>query len=196
MSGRLTRGRLVLASLVCALVLLGAATRPWVRVDLSGLLAGRPEALVDGSHAAPLVTAVALVALAAAAAVSIAGGVGRLIAGTVVLLAGLAAAVAAAAVLSDPVAAAATEVASSTAGSRVTAEMVTTTAWPYVAIAAAAALAGCGVLVLAVGRRWAVGRRFEAAGPPAARDPEPIADWDALTRGADPTAPTGTEEEG
>jgi uncharacterized membrane protein (TIGR02234 family) len=166
-----------------------------VHADLTGMLAGTPQVDVPGSQAAPVVPAVALVALAAAAAASIAGRAGRWLAGAVVTLAGLAAVAGTLALLADPVAAADARLAEVTAGTGVPADAVTVTAWPALTLVPATVLALAGLLVVVTGRRWDTGRRFEAA-PAGDRGPEPVSDWDALTRGTDPTAPGADRPEG
>jgi uncharacterized membrane protein (TIGR02234 family) len=81
------------------------------------------------------------------------------------------------------------------------------TAWPWVALLAAALLAAAGVGVLLTGRRWpGPTRRYQArfvsagtgsttapegSGPGpdrAARQGDAVTDWDQLSRGDDPTA--------
>lgn len=62
------------------------------------------------------------------------------------------------------------------------------TAWPLVTAAAGGWVAAVGVLALAAGRAWSTGRRFDGAarggGGPRR---EAASDWDALSRGEDPT---------
>jgi uncharacterized membrane protein (TIGR02234 family) len=142
-----------------------------------------------------VVAALALAAMAAASAVSIAGRVARVVAGVVVGAAGLGVVVAAAAVARDPAGAAASVVLRSTGGTGVAASSVQVTAWPWVACVAGICVAGLGLAVLLLGPRWETGRRFESA-PADARAPtgharpdgDPAAAWDALSGGADPTA--------
>ena len=188
---RLTRGRTVLACLLAGALLLLAAGRTWLEVDLGGMLAGAGASSVSGNDAAPLVSALALVGLAGAAAVSLAGRVGRTVAGVLVVLAGLGGIAGSVAVLVSPVPAATSAVAEQTMGAALTAEQVSVTGWPAAAAVLAALLAVTGVVVLVAGRRWESGRRFESASPDRADSParrEPVADWDALSRGDDPTA--------
>jgi len=181
----------VLACLLAGGLLLLSAGRTWLEVDLGGMLAGAGASSVSGNDAAPLVSALALVGLAGAAAVSLAGRVGRTIAGVLVVLAGLGGLAGSVAVLVSPVPAATSAVAEQTMGAALTAQQVAVTAWPVVAAALAGLLAVTGVVVLVAGRGWESGHRFESAGAASAErttSREPVADWDALSRGDDPTA--------
>ncbi|GAB4068064.1 Trp biosynthesis-associated membrane protein [Angustibacter speluncae] len=189
---RFGKGPVVVALVVLAVVLLAASSRTWVsaQADLltGGAVAGRQVVMASGSAVAPAAGALGLVVLAAAGLLLLARPVVRVVAGALVVLAGLAAAVVAAGVLLDPTAAVLPSVAEAsglTPGS-VTADDVASvrlTGWPVVAVVAAVLAALVGVVVLAAGRRWGTARRFE-------RDPAPTRgdDWDALSRGDDPTA--------
>ena len=187
------RAVVVLLSLVSAVMLLVAASRPWVRVDLTGRLAGTAEAVVPGADAAPLVPAVALVALAAAAVVAVAARRGARLAGSVVLLAGAGALLATLGVLRDPVAAAVQAVREATGGVDVPAAAVAVTPWPVAAAVAGLLLVACGAAMVSLGRRWEQARRFEPSGRRGAAE-QPGSDWDALSRGIDPTAAPRADE--
>jgi hypothetical protein len=181
------RGRVVVAGLVTGLAVLGAASRTWLEANLAGMLTGSQQAAVPGSQAAPVVPALALVGLAAAAALSIAGRVGRVLVGVVLLLAGGVVAVAALDVRGRPAAAASAALAEQTAGIALGADQVTVTLWPVVTAVLGGLCSALGVLVLVAGRGWAGGRRFSPADDAQTPVPEPADDWDALTRGDDPT---------
>lgn len=190
---RTPRRAVVLLAITSAAVALVASGRPWVRVDLTGLLTGTPEAAVPGSDVAPLVPAVALVGLAAAAAVAIAGRRGARLAGTAVLLAGAGVVLGSLVALGDPASAAAASLARTTGGVATPAGAASDTAWPVVAAAAGLVLAACGAGALLLAPRWAAARTFEPArgdGRSARTSTagRPGSDWDALTRGLDPTA--------
>lgn len=220
-TGRLAgRAGAVLAGLACAGLLLLAASRTWVGADLpAGPAGGAGGALaVSGGDATPLVRALALVGLAAAAALSTVRGAGRAVTGLLLALAGVAAVLATTAVLLDPAAAAAPAVRSATGLSSATASGAAATAWPALALLPAAGLAAVGLVVLVRGRHWATTARFEApaaaggdaaapgpttgrttapatgrtAGPaPSPRPASRAALWDDLSRGDDPTTGPG-----
>ncbi len=189
---RLSKGPVVIGLLVLGVVLLAASSRTWVgaQADLltGGAVAGRQAVVAAGSAVAPAAGALGLVVLAAAGLLLLARPVVRLVAGVLVVLAGLTAAGASLRVLLDPTSAvlpAVAEASGLTPGS-VTAADVTTvssTAWPWVAVVAGVLAALLGVAVLAAGRAWGTTRRFERDTAPARGD-----DWDALSRGDDPTA--------
>lgn len=185
MSRLLRRGPLVLTALGLGLLVLLGTGRTWLRVDLTGLLTGAPFADVAGTTAAPVVGAVALVALAAAAALSVAGRVTRVMAAVVVTLAGVVVVVGSLALRADPVPAASAALAERTAGVAVDASRVSVTTWPAVTAAGGTLLTATGAAALLAGRRWTTARRYESsstAGPAT-----PASDWDALSRGDDPT---------
>lgn len=191
------RGWVVLLALLGALALLGTASTTWVTADLGAALVADRTVDVSGATAAPVVPAVALVALAAAGATSIARRAGRVVAGLLLVAAGVAGLVGAVGVLLDPDAAVGSSVGDVTGGTAAATAAVVT-AWPWLSCLPSLLVATAGLLVLLA--RWETGRRFEPvepdvrssppAGPDpaAARDPDPADDWDALSRGDDPTS--------
>jgi uncharacterized membrane protein (TIGR02234 family) len=203
---RTGRSTVVLASAVASVLLLVASTRPWLSVTLSDALAGDRSLDVPGSRAAPVVPALALVALASTGALTIARRAGQVVALLAVAIAGLGAAAALVWVLADPGGAARAAVAEATG---VTADSVTAgtasavlTPWPVVALILAVALVAVAAWAWMVRRSWSSTQRFEsalaatAASTEAAsteREPEPHpADtWEALSRGEDPTRDGG-----
>jgi hypothetical protein len=66
------------------------------------------------------------------------------------------------------------------------------TAWPVVAVAAGVLAVVLGLVVLRRTRRWTTGGRRFRAETPVVRRTDPISEWDALSRGSDPTG--GPEE--
>lgn len=212
---RLTRARTVLLTVAAAGAVFLTTTQTWVYATLTSGTVRSIDAAVNGADAARAVTALALVALAGALAISIAGRIARVVVAVLIVLAGLGCAAAAATVLADPAAAANGQIASQSGvtGGAITASV---TGWAVAAVVIALLLAACGVLVLIVGHRWDLARRFETPAtaaahpdeqpgtsgepgetPRAGRSPaaEPVDDidsWDRLTRGQDPTVPEGT----
>lgn len=166
---RLTRARTVLITVIAAGAVFLTTTQTWVHATLTSGTVRSIQAAVNGSDAARSVTALALVALAGALALSIAGRVARVIVAVIIVLAGLGSAVAAVSVLASPAAAANGEIAtqSGVTGGNIVASA---TGWVGAAVVVALLLAACGVLVLIAGRRWDSARRFEtpAAGAAAA----------------------------
>ncbi|OMH33257.1 hypothetical protein BGP79_06075 [Tersicoccus sp. Bi-70] len=156
----MTRARTVLITVVAAGAVFLTTTQTWVHATLTSGTVRSIEAAVNGSDAARSVTALALVALAGALALSIAGRVARVIVAILIVLAGLGSAVAAVSLLADPAAAANGEIAtqSGVTGGNIVASA---TGWVGAAVVVALLLAACGVLVLIAGRRWDSARRFE-----------------------------------
>jgi hypothetical protein len=162
-------------------------------------IGGQAPALVPvaGSVAAPALSALALSSLALAGALAIAGRVLRVVLGVLQVLIGATVALTALAAISGPVQAgeAAVTTVTGVAGSAAVADLVvgwTTTPWGPVALAAGIASALTGVLVAVTGPRWPTGRsRYDAPDDAPARrivpTEDPVAAWDSLSGGADPT---------
>jgi uncharacterized membrane protein (TIGR02234 family) len=178
----------LLIALGAALLLL-AATRPWWTVVATA--AGTPATteVVDGRHAAPATVGLAVLGLAGIAGILATKGLWRRLIGAIVALAGLAATLSAQSATGS---AGWHDAVTVTASPSVTLT-ATHSAWPWVAVLAAALMFVGGALVAAFGGRWpGWSSRYEA--PSAARAPrEPTAHdlWDALDRGEDPTARPG-----
>ncbi len=82
------RGTVVLVIVAVALLAFGTTTQTWLEVRLPEEAVQTPDLAVPGSEAATPVSAFALVALAAALAVSIAGRVARWFVAAILLIAG------------------------------------------------------------------------------------------------------------
>jgi uncharacterized membrane protein (TIGR02234 family) len=187
---------LPLGALGSALVLV-AAGKPWTRGTASFAGGGIPVH-ASGSQTTALPGALALVGLAALVAVFAVRRLGRWVVSGLLTLSGLGAVVTVLARRGDH-GAIDTAAASATGLSRSTAEHVTTTAWPLVAVAGGLLLLAAGLLALRYGRRWpamsgrydrADGKRPAPVRKPAPVDPDRAEDlWKALDRGEDPTAP-------
>jgi hypothetical protein len=186
---RTRRERLVV---VAALVVLGAgvvlaSTRTFATVRLENV--GTPL-VVAGSGAVPALAPVGIVLLALAIALTIAGRVARIVLGAVLVLLGLAVVALALPSALDPSA--------GTRGREISALGVTDvqgsviavvgTLWPAFAVVLGALAALLGVVVVVRAPRWPVGgRRYRSDAAPAQVSTDPVDEWDALTRGADPT---------
>lgn len=190
------REKAAFAAVVIGGALLGlfAATRPWVTTFVPDPIAERTLS-VDGRQAAGVVPAVALVALAGSVAVLTTQTVGRLVAGTLLVLAGAASATASVGVLRTPAAAVDAAVTRATGRSGVTDVTTSVTAWPWLGVASGALVLLGGCLTVLRARAWGrPTRRFDVPEPAAVRQIAPIAPeddpgatWDALSRGEDPT---------
>jgi hypothetical protein len=192
---------------VVLLLLLGGAafavSAPvWLRTTVATALEPEVGVEVAGTTAAPAVSAAAFVVLAGALAATLAGRVARWVALAATALGGATVALGAGAVLRDAQAPA-VAAAADAAGVTTLTSPVEVTPWPWatvvvgVAVVVVSVLAGLGV------RSWTGGdRRHERAGgvhrdlsEPAGTDagttdgdPDAQADWDALSRGTDPSA--------
>lgn len=188
----------VLATLVCAIGLFAASAATWIHATVETTL--QPLTVdVPGSDAAPAVTALGLVAGAAAVASTLAGRVLRTIVGAVVALAGVGAIFAVLSVTADPGNASRGTVGTQTGAVGTGGEYVLT-AFPWLALVAAVALILCGIWLMLVARHAGrkAGRRYDRdalAGNKAASTGERVTTahssdidaWDAFTRGEDPT---------
>jgi uncharacterized membrane protein (TIGR02234 family) len=199
------RGRLTGPAAAVLLALLGgglgllAASRTWVLVRVDDPLTSALTLQASGRVVAPVVPALALVALAGAVALLLARAIGRRVTGLLLVLAGAAVVAATASAATSPRAAVRDVVgqAVGTTGQHVSTQV---TGWPWLAAAAGVVVATSGALPVLLAGRWArsatsrAGARFDS---PARSDPpsDPAHDsfgtWDALSRGSDPTGPTG-----
>ncbi|WP_168217805.1 Trp biosynthesis-associated membrane protein [Occultella kanbiaonis] len=198
----------MLILLVAGAALLVTTLGTWVSAPVAGTL-GTETVSVGGAAAAPVVPSVALVVLAAALALGLSGRVVRMLAAVLAALAGAAALVAVLAFLRDP-ATPAQAAAGELIGVREISGEPAVTALPYLALGVAAVILVLGIaLPFLVGQWGRVGRRYERGSDPAAAGaaaPGPGApgstaapaaagsartvrmeDWDALSRGEDPS---------
>ncbi len=180
---------MLLFTVLGAVLVLWAVGRTWAE----GKVAGGLEVSASGSEISGLPGALALVGLASAVAVFAVRGPGRLVVGVLLTVAGLGAAAGAALGAADSGAVNATA-ARKLALTGTTAEQVSHTAWPWLALVGGLLLAVAGALTLLRGRDWpSMGARYDAptsAAPAkqakAASTPADL--WKALDRGEDPTA--------
>ncbi|ACQ80477.1 conserved hypothetical protein [Beutenbergia cavernae DSM 12333] len=199
MTAVLSRGRAALASGLAGGVLLATSATPWASAAVASLV-GDDRVTVSGADAAPAVPALGIIALASALALALAGPVLRRVVAIVLAAAGLAVVVLAVGVMRDPGPALRSAAAELT-GVPELAGAVTTTAWGWVCAVAGLATAALGVALLSSRRSWGTSsRRYERAGAAPSTPPQPEADrprsdreeamddWDALSRGEDPTA--------
>ncbi|MCZ2819997.1 TIGR02234 family membrane protein [Modestobacter sp. VKM Ac-2977] len=203
-----TRGRreLTVAVLLCALsggLALSASGEPWADVTVVREPPLPPTSeVLTGSQAAPLVAACGLLLLAAAVAVIAVRGVGRVVIGLLVAVAGGVLGWSGLRALTGSLDLGGAAVTSGVGleQAQLTTDPVTT--WPAVALVAGVLGVLAGALVVLRGRDWpGMGRRYERTEHPAgataapARPARPETDedrhqaaWKALDRGDDPTA--------
>lgn len=185
------RGRWTVLLLAAAAVTGLVALPVWVRGEGPGALGAVVRVDVTGAAAAPQVPAAALVLLAAAGAVLLVGAVGRRVVAVVVLGAGALTATSGAVVLGDPAAGVAVAVAD-VSGILPSAPVAAATPAPGIAVLAGVLVAVLSVALLRARGRWDVrSRRHERPAPggpgPSDVEPDERADWDALSRGDDPS---------
>ena len=188
MSSRRGLTTAVLLCLVGAFVVLVAAGRAWVsvEVDAGPLVEGRTDART-GTAVATGVSALGLVGLAGVVALAATRRAGRTVVGLVLLATG---AGVVAAVLTADLSLADQPFAGETGD--VSLEI---TAWSSVTAVGGVLLLAAGGLTVARGRSWPVlGQRYEApAGTaPAPQQPTERSLWEALDRGEDPTTTLGS----
>lgn len=185
------RSLVVLGTVLAALAAFGSTTQTWLAVTLPQEAVQTPAIAVAGSDAATAVTAFALVALAAALAVSIAGTVARWIIAVLVAVAGGAIAVSSAGVAADPASAAAPAIGDALGVTGREGASVSVTAMPWVAVVAGVLLVACAAWIVVAGRHWRAARRYEKSASsgtgPTDQNADEIDSWDTLTRGEDPT---------
>lgn len=186
------RGRWVLLLLLAAALVGLVALPTWVAAEGTSTLDGTVTVTVTGAQAAPQMRAAALVLLAAAGAVTLVGRVGRWVVAAVTAGAGVLVVAGGTGVLLEPGVAVAGPLAEATgvASAQPTADV---TAGPALAVGAGVLVVLLAVALLRAPGPWGQRpRRHErpttsAAGPVAASAPDERADWDALSRGDDPS---------
>lgn len=186
----------VLITLMCALGLVGISAMTWVSAAVDTSLQ-QVSVVVKGSDAATAVTALGLVAAAAALAFTVSGRMLRAVVGVVVAFAGVGAAISTYAVVHNPEATSRTTVGQETGVVGAAGDYVLSV-WPWVGIVVALALVLCGVWLVLVARHTVrkAPRRYDRAAKGSDGDDnsddgdydtDDIDAWDALTRGTDPT---------
>lgn len=185
--GRAAALLLVLAGLTAVTVL-----PVWFTTSGSTALEGTVAVTAAGTDVAPGILAAAVAILAAAAAVGLVGRVGRWVVALVVALCGVLVVATTVSVLADPAAAVAPVVASLTGVGHLSGS-VSTSAWPTVAIVVGVLDVLAAVWLVVASRRWpGPTRRYQSDTPTRPADgAAPVADeradWDALSRGDDPS---------
>ena len=178
----------VVPALLGAALTLLSTSRAWVRAAVDDPVVGHVAVAASGRQAAPVVPAVALVALAGGAALLLARTVGRRVAGLLLVLAGAAGVAATVTLLRVPESGVADLVTKAVGVTGRAPASVDVSGWPWFAVAGCAlVVVGGAVAVLRAGRWVRRADRFEAPGAQPVDDGDPGTTWDALSRGEDPT---------
>ncbi len=193
MNARRLKASLLLSGVVLAGLAFLAWSQPWFAIDVSD---GR-TLVVSGDRAAGAASALALTCLVLNGALTIAGPIFRVVLGALEALIGATLVLVSSLALGSPVTASATSLSEATgvSGNDSLAALiasVSVTAWPWVSVVAGALLIALGFAVLASAARWpGSGRKYGAVRMQTPEgvtiDASNIDDWDALTRGDDPT---------
>ena len=187
-----SRRTLVLVILAASALLLLSTTQTWVTASGLGETATVDEVAITGAEAAETVTAMGLVGLASALALTIARKLIRYLIAVLVLASSAVSGAAVVAVLSDP-AAAVTAALGETTGTTTDAQDYALSPSLWLAAVAVVLVTLAGLALLLVSHRWPdrAGRRYESpaegATAAAAEDLDEFDLWDDLSQGEDPT---------
>jgi uncharacterized membrane protein (TIGR02234 family) len=194
----MTPRALKLYSILAGLALSGIAlltyTQTWIHIHANSPQGGTIDVAAAGSQAAPALSALSFASLALFGAITIAGPVFRVILGALAFVLGGCIVLSAVLAVSDPIGSASTAITKVTGvdGHASIHTIVlghSMTAWPWVALLTGLAMAVLGIAVVVTSKRWpASTRRYQAIrviDPNAPADP--VATWDTLTTGIDPT---------
>jgi uncharacterized membrane protein (TIGR02234 family) len=198
---RVTRGLVIVATVVTGGLLLISGAQPWVVLALSSSESCTQQLVVTGATLAPSFVGLSLTYVAAVIVSLIARPALRIICSAIGVCSALGAGVVSWFVISDPVFAARVSIArvtgiSDTVHQRDLIDTVTIEPWAFVAIIALVVSVGVGVMVIIGGGSWkSNGRRYERANTgsdSSSREPQtdvddPHTTWDAFSGGGDPT---------
>lgn len=180
----LPRRRAVLAAAAGGLGLLATGPATWVHGRTWTALA-EVEVTVPGTRAAPVVAAAGLLVLAAALALALARRRAAVLAAVVVAVGALLAGLGAGTVLADP-ARVATAGAARDVGVDAAVSDVAATGAPWLVLVLTVLIAAVAVVAALAAPGWTTSGRHDAPVTERPRD-----DWEALSRGEDPTADDG-----
>ncbi|NOJ61205.1 Trp biosynthesis-associated membrane protein [Arthrobacter sp. 260] len=187
------KGTVILATVLFSLLAFASTTQTWLTVILPQDAVQTPNLTIPGSDAATAVTAFALVSLAAALAVSIAGRIARILVVAILLIAGVGIVWNSLLVVADPTGAAAPAIGEAIGVSTGSGATLALTVFPWLAAAAGVLLTVTAVWMLLASRGWNRSKRYEKVADenPSARKStahsDEIDSWDQLTKGKDPT---------
>ncbi|HIZ36422.1 MAG TPA: Trp biosynthesis-associated membrane protein [Candidatus Ruania gallistercoris] len=185
---QLSRGAAVLVVLGGGALLLLSALPLWASAPVAVTLDAVAAAEVSGTDAEPVVPSAALVILAAGLAIGLAGRLARVLAALAVAGCGALAVVMTILFLRSPEPAVLAEAGNVSAVAELSGP-VGVSVWPVVSVVIATVLTLLGLLLPWVMGTWArVGQRYErGARPVPGGTRQHVADWDALSRGEDPS---------
>ncbi|GAA1170640.1 Trp biosynthesis-associated membrane protein [Nesterenkonia xinjiangensis] len=190
----MSRRTVVLAGLVAGVLLLASATQPWVIASGLGEVSAMDRVEIPGSDIADTVTAMALVGLASAVAVTIARRMARFVIGLLQLGAGAVVTVTLLQVIAAPGEASLGALGEVT-GTTELAQHYALGPAVWVGLAGAFLLVLAALALLVFSRRWPdrSSKRYEKSRAPAGSeededDPDEFDLWDGLTAGEDPTS--------
>mgnify|MGYP002655061264 CR=1 FL=1 len=198
---RITRGTVLIATVVTGTLLLIAGAQPWVVLGLSSAESSARELIVTGGTLAPSFVGLSLAYAAALIVALVSRGFIRIVSSVIAILAVLGAFVVSLIVASDPVAAARVAIAgvtgvSDTVRQRDLIDTLALQPWAFIAMSVLVVSAFVGVAVIVAGRSWTSNaRRFErpdqSSSPRGSRaqhnEIDPHATWDDFSGGGDPT---------
>ncbi len=195
MSPRRLKNLTMLAGIVLSGLVLLAWTGQWFSLTIRGQAAGHSTLGVTGSTAAPALIALALAGLALVGALAISGRVIRAVLGVVQALIGFTVVFSAVGALVDPIGASEPLITATTgvAGNASVAKLVTADSvsiWPRFALVVGVLVFALGIFIVATGRRWpGSSKKYQPVRLEEAEVGEnPVADWDSLSGGGDPTS--------
>lgn len=177
-------GKITLGSLLLAGATFATTLPTWVHAQVNAVAESQVD--VSGADAAPAVTSLALVFLAATVAVPIAGPVVRWVICGIMALASLGMIGSIISVILNPAAATLTEVGKAT-GMTGAQGTFTLTALPWIALTLAVLLLAQSIWTALASRSWATRRKYERKIHHAKEDLDEIDTWDSFTAGEDPT---------
>lgn len=176
----------VLGVLLAGALAVLSSTQTFATATVTGV---REPVVVAGSAAAPALAPLGIVALALGIALTIAGRGARIVLGVVLVLLGAGIVACALPNVLDDATGTHAAIVTATGVSDVDPFVLsrTGTAWPLLGVVAGALAALLGLGVVVRGRRWSTGGRRFRADAPVTRSTDPISEWDALSKGGDPT---------
>ncbi|GAA2753212.1 Trp biosynthesis-associated membrane protein [Amnibacterium kyonggiense] len=176
----------VLGILLAGALAVLASTQTFATATLAG---ARAPVVVAGSAAAPALAPLGIVALALGIALTIAGRAARVVLGAVLVLIGAGVVASALPNVLDDAAGTKDAVVSAIGVTDVAPFVLARagTAWPVLGVVAGALAVLLGLVVLVRGARWSTGGRRFRSDAAVVASTDPISEWDALSRGADPT---------
>ena len=186
MIGRRGKNLLLLASVVLAGVIFAAWTQTWYTIDV----ALPKPVLVDGTIAAPAMTALALAELVLVLALAIAGRFFRVVLAVIQALVGVAIIASAATSIADPLTASSSAISKATGitGRNYGLSPVQMSAWPVLSLIAGVLLILVAAAILVLARTWpnSTSRKYTRMAE-ANAERTAVDDWDSLSVGDDPT---------